>query len=90
MPLASLLTEHDFELDTTRLLTNAFDEAWAKIIASRSPLANSGNAANARTLLAIWLIDRTKGGEHDPERLVEGAIEYMAKLALPREAVEQP
>jgi len=83
MPLASLLKQYDFEFDTTRLLTNAFDEAWAKIIASRSPLANGGNAADARTLLAIWIIDKTKAGEHDAKRLVEGALEYMAELALP-------
>ena len=84
MSPASLLNMYNFKLDTTQLLTNAFDEAWAKIIASGSSLADSGNAANARTLLAIWIIDQTKIGEHDADRLVQGALEYMAELTIPR------
>jgi len=84
MPLPSLLDEYQFGLDTTRLLARAFDEAWEKIIASRSSLADGSNAADARTLLAIWLIDKTRAGEQDAKRLVEGALAYMAELALPR------
>ena len=83
MPMASLLKQHSFESDTTRLLTTAFDQTWAKVVASHSPLADKGNADAARLLLAKWTIARTQGGERDPNRLIEGAIEYMAELQLP-------
>jgi hypothetical protein len=83
MPMASLLKQHSFESDTTRLLTTAFDQTWAKIVASHSPLADKGNADAARLLLAKWMIARTQGGERDPNRLIEGAMEYMAELKLP-------
>jgi hypothetical protein len=29
------------------------------------------------------MIARTQGGERDPNRLIEGAMEYMAELKLP-------
>ena len=83
MPLASLLKQHNFESDTTRLLTTAFDQTWATVVASHSPLANKDNADAARLLLAKWMIARTQGGERDPNRLIEGAMEYMAELKLP-------
>jgi hypothetical protein len=86
MPLASLLKQYSFESDTTRLLTTAFDQTWAKVVASHSPLANEENADAARLLLAKWMIARTQGGERDPDRLFEGATKFMAelKLQLPR------
>ena len=83
MPLASLLKQYSFESDTTRLLTTAFDQTWANIVASHSPLANKDNADAARLLLAKWMIARTQGGERDSNRLIEGAMEYIAELKLP-------
>jgi hypothetical protein len=83
MPLDSLLKEHTFESHKAHVLTTAFDQAWAKIVTSRSPLADEGNAPAARLLLARWMIARTQAGESDLNRLVEGAMEYMAKLKLP-------
>jgi hypothetical protein len=83
MPLDSLFKEHTFESHKTHVLTTAFDQAWAKIVTSRSPLADEGNAPAARLLLARWMIARTQAGESDLNRLVEGAMEYMAKLKLP-------
>jgi hypothetical protein len=82
VPLTSLLKEHVFEAHTTRLLTTAFDNAWSKVVTSRSPLADEGNAEQARLLLARWMIARTRGGERDMDRLIEGAMEYMVKLKL--------
>jgi hypothetical protein len=83
MPMASLLKEYVFEAEATRVLTEAFDQAWARVVASSSPLAEEDNADAARLLLARWMIARTRGGEMDINRLVEGAMEYMAKLKLP-------
>src|SRR3954452_20900039 len=83
MPLASLLKKHDFEDDTTRLLTESFDQAWAKIVASRSPLGDEDNASAARFILANWMIAKAKAGERNRRRLVADAIEYMARLKLP-------
>ena len=53
MPLASLLKQYSFESDTTRLLTTAFDQAWDKVVASHSPLADQGNADAARLLFQM-------------------------------------
>jgi hypothetical protein len=82
MPLASLLQQHRFE-SNTHLLTTAFDEAWAKVVASRSPIADESNAGAARSLLARWIIAVTHGGERDGARLIEDAMEYMATLKAP-------
>jgi hypothetical protein len=83
MPLTSLLKQHTFESNTTDLLTTAFDQTWAKIVASHSPLADEDDADAARLLLAKWMVARTQEGERDPNRLIEGAMEYMAELKLP-------
>jgi hypothetical protein len=61
-------------------LTTAFDQAWDKIVASGSPLAENGNAAAARLIMAKHMIARTRAGEMDLNRLIEDAMEYMAKV----------
>jgi hypothetical protein len=81
--LAALLKENALGADTTRLLTTAFDQTWAKIVASQSPLAESENAHAARLILAKWMIARTRAGERDLNRLIEDAMEYMAKVKPP-------
>ena len=83
LPLPSLLEQHDFEPDATRVLTAAFDQAWAKVIASRSPLAEPGNAEKARIILAKHLIARAQSGQRDVNRLIEDGLAFLAGLRLP-------
>jgi hypothetical protein len=49
MPLARLLAELRLdEDDATLLLNQAFNEAWSKIVASQSPLADEPYVEDAR------------------------------------------
>ena len=73
LPLSSMLEHQDFEPDATRVLTAAFDQAWVKVVASRSPLAEPGNAEKARIILAKHLISRAQMGERDVNRLIESS-----------------
>jgi len=83
MPLGGLIQQQAFDDETTRRLGEAFDSAWTKIVASRSPLAEESNADRARLILAKWLIARIKQGEPNQGRLLEDAIGYMASLRFP-------
>jgi len=78
MPLASLLQQAKFEPDTTQILTAAFDQAWAQLQASGSPLADKASAESTRTLLAKRIIETGQRGERDVGRLVEDALGYLA------------
>ena len=64
MPLASLIEQERVSPDLTPILTTAFEDAWAKFVASGSALAEEGCAPSTRALLAKRIIETAqKGGE---------------------------
>ena len=81
MPILSFIEASDLGHHTT-LLTHAFDNAWATIEASGSPLTRDGRD-NAREALAKWMIKQVQQGERNEAHLVEGAVVYMAGLKPP-------
>jgi hypothetical protein len=62
------------------ILTAAFDDAWAKLQASRAPFAEEGHASAAREILAKQIIMAAKRGERN--------IRYLSQDALLTAAIE--
>ena len=67
--LASLLQQHDFDFETTQMLTKAFDEVWGLMMEAGGPLIADYQAPATRLLLAQYLVDRAMQGERDVERM---------------------
>ena len=80
MPIASLLGNAAFDPDTVKLLASAFDTAWNTVKKSGSPLAEDGQAASTRELLAKRIIEMGHKGERDGRRLVDDALAHLAVL----------
>ena len=78
MPIAGLLADTAFDSDTVALLSSAFDVAWDTLKKSGSPLAAEGQAAPTRELLAKLIIAMGDTGERDRQRLVDGALAFLA------------
>lgn len=80
MPIVRLVREAGFKPEDTRILTQAFDEAWDKFKASGSPLAEDACAPSTRALLAKRIVEKAQEGERRLDRLVEDALNYLAEL----------
>ena len=78
MPIAGLLANTAFDSDTVALLSSAFDSAWDTLKKSGSPFAAEGQAAPTRELLAKRIIAMGLKGERDRQRLVDGALAFLA------------
>ncbi len=78
MQMASLLEQVNFDYDTTRLLTEAFDEAWEIMKVAGGPLVEEDQAPSTRTLLAKHIVDLALQGERDLDRLIDGALDCLA------------
>jgi hypothetical protein len=79
MPMVSLLSDAAFDSETTQLLGAAFEAAWEDVKTSGSALAEGAEAASTRELLAKRIIEIAKRGERNPDRLVEIALDHLAR-----------
>jgi hypothetical protein len=79
MPMVALLSDAAFDSETTELLGAAFEAAWEKVNAAGSALAEGPEAALTRELLAKRIIELAKRGERNLDRLVESALDHLAK-----------
>ena len=79
MPLVALLSNAAFDSETTELLGAAFEAAWEKLNTAGSALAEGSGAALTRELLAKRIIEMAKRGERNPDRLVEIALDHLAR-----------
>lgn len=66
-----------FDPETTTILSNAFDRAWATIQKSGSPLAAPDRAAATRELLAQSIIADAEAGERNTQTLAENALAHL-------------
>jgi hypothetical protein len=73
-----------FEPEAVRILTDAFDDAWAKVQASKTPFSSEEYVLAGRTIVAKHIIRAAKAGELDRQRLGEGALLYLSKQKLSR------
>jgi hypothetical protein len=78
MTIVALFAEASFDPETVSVLAAAFDAAWDSLQRSGSALAADSEAALTRELLAERIIELARRGERDPQRLVEGALAYLA------------
>ena len=70
-----------FYPEEAAILTAAFDDAWAKLQASRAPFAEDAYAAAAREILAKQIIMAAQRGERNPKRLTLDALVVTSPLA---------
>ena len=71
-----------FYPEEVAILTAAFDDAWAKLQASRAPCADEAYAFAAREILAKQIIMAAKRGERNPRRLAQGALLPFSRQKL--------
>ena len=79
MGMVALFSNAAFDSETTELLGAAFEAAWQKLNAAGGTLAEGSEAALTRELLAKRIIEMAKRGERNPDRLVESALDHLAK-----------
>jgi len=65
-----------------RVLVEAFDEAWKRILEDGDSLVGDGHAEAPRELLALRIIEIAQLGERDPSRLRDDALTYLARTNL--------
>jgi hypothetical protein len=68
------LRDHDEENGEVAILTAAFDDAWAKLQASRAPFAEQPHASAAREILAKQIIMAAQRGGRNPRHLARDAL----------------
>jgi hypothetical protein len=83
MSISALRRDAAFDSETTGLLGSAFEAAWERMKTDPG-LADEGHAAVVRELLAKHIIELGRRGERDHDRLVEGALEYLARSTAVR------
>jgi hypothetical protein len=79
MPSVALFSNAAFDSETTQLLGVAFEAAWEEIKTAGGGLAEESKAALTRELLAKRIIEMAKRGERNPDRLVENALDHLAR-----------
>ena len=73
-----------FAPEQVRLLTDAFDEAWSRVQASKAPWASDDYAKVGRTIIAKHIIKNAQSGEFDPRRLADSSLLYLTQQKLTR------
>ena len=73
-----------FEPEDVKILTHAFDDAWARVQASKIPYAAEEYAHARRLILAKHIINAASAGEHDPRWLADSALLYLSQQKLNR------
>jgi len=63
-----------FYPEEVAILTVAFDDAWAKLQASRAPFAEEAYAFAAQEILARQIIMAAQRGERNPRHLTQNAL----------------
>ena len=73
-----------FTPEAVKVLTAAFDDAWARLEASGAPYSTPEYAEAARTHLAKSIIVAAQRGEWDPNKLCDEALLYLSQQRLSR------
>jgi hypothetical protein len=73
-----------FSPEDVSLLTDAFDDAWRRVQASKAPYAAEEYTRAARTILAKQIINAATASERDPRWLADHALLYLSQQKLAR------
>jgi hypothetical protein len=72
--------ESSFDPESIRVMTNAFEEAWASLNDTGTRLGSRGfSAETVREMLAKCIIQMAKAGVRDQQRLRDAALEHLAQ-----------
>ena len=72
-----------FDAQTADLMRQAFEAAWHQLIDSGDANTLDVRADWARETLALRIVETTKTGERDVNRLRDDAIEHLANAVMP-------
>jgi hypothetical protein len=77
VPILRLASGRAFGPDEVRAICEAFDGAWAAMIAAGSPLVDPKQAPSARERLAKRIIDKAETGTFDVDTLRDDALAHL-------------
>jgi hypothetical protein len=77
VPILRLASGRAFGPDEVRAICEAFDGAWAAMIAASSPLVDPKQAPSARERLAKRIIDKAETGTFDVDTLRDDALAHL-------------
>jgi hypothetical protein len=75
-----------FDPEEVEVLTAAFDDAWARLEASRALFAEEAYAPAAREILAKRIIMAAQKGERNRQQLTDDAMRHLSRHA-PQDAI---
>jgi hypothetical protein len=73
-----------FTPEQANILTDAFDDAWGRLQASRAPYGQPEYAPAARVHLARYIISSAGRGNLDRQKLADDALVYVSRQKLSR------
>jgi hypothetical protein len=73
-----------FGPEDAKILTQAFDDAWARVRASKESYLAEEYTVAGRAILAKHIINAAKAGERDPRWLADRALLYLSQRKLRR------
>lgn len=73
-----------FDPEAVRILSEAFDDAWARLQTSGAPFSQGKYVVAARTIIAKRIIALAKEGQFDRRLLTSAALIYLAQQKLTR------
>jgi hypothetical protein len=74
---AMVKTALAFDFSKTRMICDAFDDAWASLQGLRSDLTEASKAAETRTVLATRIIEMADQGLTDVPELRDDALAFL-------------
>src|SRR5258708_2841965 len=74
--------EAAFDVETVRVLTAAFDEAWHTVATSGIGFPSERHANAIREILALRMIEMAQLGERERGRLTDDALLYLTRSNL--------
>jgi len=79
MAITPLLTQSAFDPEVIETLVTAYEDAWRKIEQSGSTFASPRYRRAAQEIVAKRIIETAQRGEHEPTRLADDAVAYLAR-----------
>ena len=77
MAIIPLLANSSFDPEAVEVLSDAFEDAWARLKQSGSAFTRPAYELGAREVLAKYIIEMAQRGERDKRQLTEAAVTYL-------------
>ena len=77
MSIIPLLANSSFDPEAVEVLSDAFEDAWARLKQSGSTFTRPAYELGAREVLAKCIIDMAQRGERDRRQLTEAAVTFV-------------